>query len=171
LIGILDNAFKEIRRRCYVKSPVSPLYKGEDPCRISPFGKGDSEPVRQPAFFVKPANAKASRSSLPRRRESRKPRKDWIPAFAGMTFLRSVPCPVSSDNLLGEDAGQPNKGDFSGSDEEILFIKSKTNPCFFRWLESGWKRRGTRGLRSSGKRPAHTMSGRGESTPCSSSTP
>ena len=25
------------------------------------------------------------RSSLPRRRESRKARKDWIPAFAGMT--------------------------------------------------------------------------------------
>jgi hypothetical protein len=29
-------------------------------------------------------------SSLPRRRESRKARKDWIPAFAGMTVKTAI---------------------------------------------------------------------------------
>ncbi len=72
--------------------------------------KSRHETVRQLAFFFKPADAKASRSSLPRRRESRRPRKDWIPGFAGMTFPRAVPSPGSSDNLPGEVVGQPPRG-------------------------------------------------------------
>jgi hypothetical protein len=88
--------------------------------------KGEEEAGRRPVFFVKGKDERAPRSSLPRRRESRIARKDWIPAFAGMTFQATASSPFQADSLSEEmsDALGGLIGDFRAESKEFLVSES-----------------------------------------------